>query len=214
MAGDMITEDVKAVRKLISDRAKAGERVVVGIAGPPASGKSTLAEAVVNSYCSKASGPPVAALLPMDGYHLDNGILEKRGLLQRKGAPQTFDVHGFCGAVAGLKSLSRETYFPRFDRKLDVAVANAVVIHPKTEIIVVEGNYLLLKTPPWSGLKDYFTASVFIAPPHDVLRTRLYQRWIGHGLEPKAAAERAAQNDIPNADLVVSQSAPADLCIT
>lgn len=201
---DRVCALIRAVRK--PDR-----RCIIGVAGPPASGKSTLAEAVVEKLVQ--DGTPTA-LLPMDGYHLDNPILEARGLLARKGAPETFDANGFCTAIAGLADASVTRYFPIFDRSRELAIANATAIEPDIKIVVVEGNYLLLKTPPWSRLKPLFDATVFIAPPRDILRDRLLARWNDHGLSPDEAAEKTTQNDLPNANLVLAHSAEADLTLT
>lgn len=192
-----------------------GVRTIVGIAGPPASGKSTLAESVVNAFNrGSRTEVPVAALLPMDGYHLDNRLLEARGLLARKGAPETFNAHGFCEAIKGLKSVTRETFHPSFDREMDLAIAHSIVIAPDTPLVVVEGNYLLLRSAPWSTLFECFTATVFVCPSMEVLRDRLRQRWIKHGLDPEAAARRADGNDLPNAELVVRESREADLSLS
>ncbi|MEM5476455.1 nucleoside triphosphate hydrolase [Pacificibacter sp. AS14] len=206
--------DVDAVCALALSGKSHTSRTVIGIAGPPASGKSTLAEAVVDALNDAAEGEiPVAALVPMDGYHLDNVILKAKGLFERKGAPETFDAHGFCDALSRLSDQSAELFFPRFDRGMDLSVAGALSIHPKTPIIVVEGNYLLLKSAPWSSLKDLFSASVFVSPTRQVLRDRLVQRWIDHGLSPDAALKRASGNDLPNAERVLNESTKADLTL-
>lgn len=192
-----------------------GVRTIVGIAGPPASGKSTLAESVVqalNKDCRTAM--PNAALLPMDGYHLDNRLLESRGLLARKGAPETFNAHGFCDAVKRLSSTNRETFHPKFDRQMDLSIAQSIVIHPDTSIVVVEGNYLLLETKPWTSLQDVFDATVFVCPSRDAILDRLKQRWIKHGLDSEAAMLRARGNDLPNAELVMRESREADMRLT
>lgn len=214
MSVSSLSDDVQRVCELIEDQKPHLNRVVVGIAGPPASGKSTLAEAVVDALNTDAQAKvPAAALLPMDGYHLDNRILVNRGLISRKGAPETFDAFGFCDAVLGLSTINRETFFPSFDRQLDLAVANSIVVHPETPVIVVEGNYLLLRTDPWTSLFDGFSLTVFIDPELDVLRERLVQRWLEHGLSPDLATSKTEANDLPNAKLVLSSSAKADLTL-
>lgn len=212
MKDSSLVHDVDLVSDQLKNRMKADGRIIVGIAGPPASGKSILAESVVqelNKDCSTKW--PTAVLLPMDGYHLDNRLLESRGLLLCKGAPETFDAHGFCSAVSQLRFEKRETFYPIFDRQMDLAIANAISIHPKTPVIVVEGNYLLLKSGVWSSLRDFFTTTVFICPSMDDLRDRLNQRWIRNGLDPQAAALRTDGNDMPNAELVLRKSHEADL---
>ena len=76
-------------------------RRLVALAGPPATGKSTLAGAL----CERLSRDGQSAVVvPMDGFHLDNRILEARGLLARKGAPETFDADGFIALIRRLKS--------------------------------------------------------------------------------------------------------------
>ena len=207
-----LQRDVKSVCKLVDDLTAQEGRVIIGIAGPPASGKSTLAEAVVQRLNDQHTGPVAqAVLLPMDGYHLDNRILEARGLLARKGAPPTFDAAGFCDAVQLLAKAERESFHPTFDRTLDLAVAGAISIGSETPVIVIEGNYLLLNSEPWNRLREVFTATVFISPPVEVLKRRLHQRWIDHGLDSDAALRRATQNDLPNAQLVISHSRNANL---
>lgn len=207
--------DLEAVRDLIRDTMPENGRSIISIAGPPASGKSTLAEAVVDAlnHSAQAGRAPTAALVPMDGYHLDNAVLRHKGLLGRKGAPETFDAEGFCHAVHRLTDTGTEHFFPRFDRTADQSIAGAIAVHPQTPVVVVEGNYLLLNTAPWSHLRDAFTACVFVSPSRDQLRDRLVQRWIDHGLDPEAALNRALGNDLPNAARTLDQSTHADLVL-
>ena len=210
----MIEQDVKHVCDLIAARRQAGARMIVAIAGPPASGKSTLAEAVVQSLnTDQGSGIPQATLVPMDGYHLDNRVLEARGLLAKKGAPETFDAVGFCKAIKGLQSAQHEVFHPKFDRQMDLAIANAIAVHPETPIVVVEGNYLLMDSDPWNALADVFALTVFVSPTLEELESRLQQRWIKHGLDPVTALQRATGNDLPNAELVLGKSRKADLVL-
>lgn len=207
-----LERDVEQVCNLVASKFNGNSRTILGIAGPPGSGKSTLAESVVRALNTRhADAPRYAALLPMDGYHLDNRILEDRGLLPRKGAPETFDAWGFCRAVQGLTGQEQEGFFPTFDRNLDLAIANAVAIAPSVPVVVVEGNYLLLNSDPWQSMQSAFSATVFLCPPMTILRERLIQRWIDHGLDPAAALARATQNDLPNAQTVIDQSNRADL---
>lgn len=208
----MIEEDTKRVCDLIKTRMQKGTRTIVAIAGPPASGKSTVAEAIVQSLnAENPSQIPHAALLPMDGYHLDNRLLEARGLLSRKGAPESFDATGFCKAVQDLVSAEHESYHPKFDRQMDLAIANAIPIHPETPVIIVEGNYLLLNQDPWASLQELFAATVFVSPAKDDLVKRLQQRWIKHGFDHESAMARTTRNDLPNAELILKKSRKADL---
>lgn len=213
MNSKTLENDIQLVCDLANSKRVAGKRTIIGIAGPPASGKSILAEAVVHCLNQEETETPAAALLPMDGYHLDNRLLESRGLLTRKGAPESFDAHGFCDAVQRLSSATRESFHPKFDRQMDLAIANSMAIHPHTPVVVVEGNYLFLNSEPWASLRDIFSATVFMSPTIEKLRDRLQQRWIKHGLDPAAAMQRATGNDLPNAELVLSESREADVLL-
>lgn len=179
---------------LINAAAQAPGRFVLGIAGAPASGKSTLAETLVRSV-------PAAQLLPMDGFHLDDDILMARGHRDRKGAPHTFDVSGFCAMLARLRS--RETVFaPRFDRNLELSRAAAIEIPPDARIIVVEGNYLLHQDSGWEAVRPQLDACWFLDVDEAELDRRLMERWATHGKDPEAARAWIDGNDLPNARIV------------
>jgi pantothenate kinase len=199
---DGLAADIRA-------RAEGRARFVFAVAGPPGAGKSTLAEALDARL--DALLPGEAALVPMDGYHFDNAVLAERGLLARKGAPETFDVDGFACDLDRLRAGGREVLVPVFDRTLDLARAGARASRPGHRILVVEGNYLLLDRPPWQALAPAFDRTLFISVPREELLRRLVDRWLAHDLDPVAARARAEGNDLVNADLVVAASRPADL---
>ena len=180
-------------------------RRIVAVAGPPGAGKSTLAAALV-------AGRSDAALVEMDGFHLDNPVLEARGLMARKGAPETFDADGFVAAVARLRA-GGEVVLPAFDRGRDLAVAGARVVPEAARILVVEGNYLLLDRAPWDALLPMFDLTVSVDPGEEVIRDRLIARWRGHGLDEAAALARAEGNDLPNAALIRAESVPAQVTL-
>jgi pantothenate kinase len=200
--------DLGQLAATLLDRAEGRGRFVVAIAGAPGAGKSTLSEALMQAR--EAAAPGRAALVPMDGYHLDNAVLAARGLLPRKGAPMTFDVDGLARDLARIRAGGRDVVVPVFDRELDLARAGARVIAAERALILVEGNYLLLDEPPWTGLAPLFDATLFLRVPEAELRRRLIDRWLGHGLAPEAALARAEGNDLPNAALVARRSRPAD----
>ena len=150
----------------------------------------------------------------MDGFHYDDLYLTPAGLRPRKGAPETFDVGGLQHTLLRLKSQNAEhVAVPIFDRKLEIARAGARLIPKATRIIVVEGNYLLLRREPWSDLSQLFDVTVLIETPNDVLRERLSARWRAYDLTPDQIAEKLDGNDLQNARLVISESADPDFRI-
>lgn len=193
-------------------RRAAGARTLVAVAGPPGAGKSTFAESLASRLNEAAAGS--AAVLPQDGYHLDDAVLEARGLRARKGAPETFDVAGLRHMLARLRrNEESEIAVPVFDRDLEIARAGARLIPCTVRHLVVEGNYLLLDRPPWSDLRDLFDVTVMISASDAVLRQRLTQRWRGYGLSPDEIAAKLDGNDLPNGRLVRSESVAAQYVV-
>ncbi|MBZ9935991.1 nucleoside triphosphate hydrolase [Mesorhizobium sp. BR1-1-16] len=185
-------------------------RQVVALAGPPGAGKTTTAARLEDRINGIAPG--LAATLPMDGYHYDDLVLVPRGLRPRKGAPETFDVAGFAHMLLRLRSDDEdEIAVPVFDRDIEIARAGARIVPKSARIIITEGNYLLLDREPWRSLS--FDATVMIAPDRDILRQRLVDRWTHYKLTPEEMVAKIDGNDMPNVDLVLSQSRPADYTI-
>jgi len=181
-----------------------GARRLVAIAGPPGAGKSAMAEALTAALVERGNA---AALLPMDGFHLDNRLLAPRGLLPRKGAPETFDFGGFATMLRRVRT-EPSVILPVFDRERDIAIAGASEVTEETRIVIVEGNYLCLDEAPWHGLAPLWDMSVFVDVPEDELERRLIRRWLRHGLDEEAARARALGNDIPNARRVMAAILP------
>lgn len=186
-------------------------RYVVGIAGPPGSGKSTLSAALCGAL--KALGES-AVVVPMDGFHFDDAILNARGHRPRKGAPHTFDVAGFEQLLKRIKACEADIAIPVFDRSMELARAGADIIPAATKFILVEGNYLLLKQPGWDRLKLLFDFTLFLQVPEFELERRLLERWRGFGFNDEDARAKALGNDIPNARLVLAESAAPDMTVT
>ncbi|MDB3911782.1 nucleoside/nucleotide kinase family protein [Paracoccaceae bacterium] len=194
--------DYETLRQVILDRGQS-KRSLTALAGPPASGKSHIANALcrdLNNY-----SPDSAVVLPMDGYHLDDALLEKQGIRDRKGAPHTFDIAGFIHILQRI-SLGDEIDIavPVFDRSLELSRAAGRLIPHTARHILVEGNYLLLDQPEWRDLASFFTTTVMITAPRSLLERRLMQRW--QNLSPTQAREKCESNDLPNADLVMNNS--------
>lgn len=192
----------------LEDMAQGKRRQLVALAGAPGTGKSHIAEKLAATIEEQAPGKVV--VLPMDGYHFDDMLLEARGDKARKGAPHTFDVDGFAVMLKRIAAdEDRAVVVPVFDRGIEIARAGAREIPAAARLIIVEGNYLLLDQPDWKNLADYFDLTVFIDTPEPVLRERLAARW--QGLDPVAKQQKLEGNDFPNMQLVITQSRAADL---
>ncbi|MBW6422010.1 nucleoside triphosphate hydrolase [Rhizobium sp. XQZ8] len=196
------------ITSTVIDRAADKRRFIVAIAGPPGAGKSTLADALHETLLARGE---TAEVLPMDGFHMDNGILEARGLLRRKGAPETFDVRGFADVLRAVRQGDEEVLVPVFDRSREIAIASARPVSPETHIVLAEGNYLLIDQAPWSRLFEMFDLTIFVGPEEDVLRERLLARWIHFGLDEAAIAWKLDGNDLPNGRFIIANSRKADI---
>ncbi|SLN58141.1 nucleoside/nucleotide kinase family protein [Pseudooctadecabacter jejudonensis] len=204
-----LTRQVNLLSDRITPLRDAPGRVIVAISGPPASGKSTLAEELARRLNAQKCQ---TVIVPQDGFHLDNQVLEARGDLARKGAPHTFDGAGFVHLVRRLKERA-DVVVPVFDRARDLAVAGARVVPAEAEVVVVEGNYLLFDEAPWFNLAPLWSLSVQLHVPLPELRARLIQRWLHHGFSSAAAKRRAESNDVPNAQAVMEKALPATLTL-
>ena len=195
---------------LILDRANGRDRFVVALAGPPASGKTTLTERLFEFLEARGEKAVVVA---MDGFHLDNDTLSARGHLSRKGAPFTFDGEGFVKLLERIASGKEGVSVPGFDRTADTTVADVSTVSRHERIVLVEGNYLLLDSAPWNRLAAMFDLTVAVQPPLAMLEERLIRRWLDHGHTLDAAKARAEANDLPNARVVLERSVRADITL-
>jgi len=187
-------------------------RRIVAIAGSPGSGKSTAAESLKARL--NARRPGVADILPMDGYHFDDAVLNARGDRPRKGAPHTFDLDGFRAMLERLRAdTGRDVAVPVFDRSIEIARAGGRIVEATTRIILAEGNYLLLDAPGWRDLAPLFDLTVMIEAREELLIERLTERWLGFGYEPEALIEKLEGNDLPNMRLVLQESRLADVAL-
>ncbi|MGL4320962.1 MAG: nucleoside/nucleotide kinase family protein [Paracoccaceae bacterium] len=189
-------------------RAQAGQqgRFITALAGAPGSGKSTLAAQVM------AALGDGARVVPMDGFHYDDAVLEARGQRARKGAPHTFDAMGFVHLIRRLRA-EDEVAIPVFDRSMELSRAAADVVTATDRFLVVEGNYLLLDEAPWTELVQLFDLTLFLDVPEAELDRRLLDRWAHYGKSPEAARAWIDGNDLPNIRRVMNGSRQADLTI-
>jgi pantothenate kinase len=190
----------------ITTRGAAADRFIVGVAGPPGAGKSTLAGQI-----AKAIGAG-ARVVPMDGFHYDNAVLDFLDLRVRKGAPETFDALGFVHLMQRLRA-GGDAAIPVFDRNADLARAGADLVTGADKYLIVEGNYLLLNEAPWSDLVPLFDLTLYIDVPEAELDRRLVERWHHHGKTPDEARYWIDSNDMPNIRRVTQGSRRADIVI-
>lgn len=199
---------VETIIAALPDPRPTSRRVIVALAGPPASGKSTLAAALRDSMLN-------AAVLGMDAFHFDNQVLASRGDLGRKGAPHTFDVDGYAHCLRRLRSEpTHPIAIPEFDRSLELTRHAAAIVSPQQNVVITEGNYLLLDRDPWTALAPLFDLTVWLDVAWSTIEERISERWLGHGLSAEDAARRLATNDGPNARLVQNSSRLADVVIS
>lgn len=185
-------------------------RTITALSGPPASGKSTLADLIVAKL--NEDEPGSAAVVPMDGFHYDDMVLVVRGLRPRKGAPETFDCAGFTHMLSRLAANAEdEIAIPVFDRSIEISRGSARIIDRSVRYIVTEGNYLLLAREPWSKLRPLFDITVFLGVNEDELRSRLLARW--KDLSPTELTAKIEGNDMINARTVLNESAAADFIL-
>ncbi|MFW6772952.1 nucleoside/nucleotide kinase family protein [Nocardioides sp. CPCC 205120] len=202
-----------------------GGRAVLGVVGAPGAGKSTLVETLLAALAASpptGQGPGWVAHLPMDGYHLADAQLDRLGRRERKGAPDTFDARGYAATLRRCRTEREHTVFvPGFERELEQPLAAALAVLPEAALVVTEGNYLLLGATGepahheqgWGEVADAIDETWYVEVPDAVRRERLVARHVRFGKNPAAAAAWVDTVDEPNARLVATGRALADLVV-
>lgn len=199
------------------------QRLMVAVVGPPGSGKSFFA-AQIAWMASKGFIPGSEAIaLPMDGFHFPGHILNQKTLLMRngdripmidcKGAPETIDVESLRGLLGHIRRCDEKLTWPDYDRKLHDIVPHALRISASHNLILVEGNYLLVKVPPYRGIADMFDLRVYVEAPGPTIVTNLMNRHMAGGKTVEQAKDWVRRIDLPNARLVESTRPLADVVI-
>ena len=181
-------------------------RYFIALSGPPASGKSTISEKLVKDLTLKGHN---SSILQMDGFHYDDQILKQKSLLLKKGAPETFDVMGFLNFLFRLQN-ENEVAIPIFDRSLELSRSSAGIISKEIRVVIVEGNYILLKTHPWRELHKFFNSTIMINTKHEILEKRLLERWRSYNIPEEEIKQKVFENDLPNGVNVYKNSILAD----
>ncbi len=181
-----------------------GRRTLLGIAGGPGAGKSTLAAALVQALDGQA------VLVPMDGFHLDDTALVALGRHDRKGAPDTFDAAGYVALLRRLRSDDDDVVWaPEFRREQELAVAGVLAVPRGVPLVVTEGNHLLLDGP-FAPVRTLLDETWFLDLDPGVRRARLVERHVRHGRTPQQAQAWVDATDEPNAVLVEATRERAD----
>lgn len=181
-------------------------RTLLGIAGTPGAGKSTLAAAIARAV-------PGSVVVPMDGFHLTTAELEARGWVAERGTPRTFDAQAY---VALLHALRRgvQVRAPAFDRSREEPVPDAIDVAADAPLVITEGNYLLLDTEPWAQLVSLLDEVWFVEVDEASRLARLVARHVEFGRTREAALRRATTgSDGDNARLVAGTRSRADVIV-
>ena len=181
-------------------------RYFIALSGAPGSGKSTVSEKLVsdlNTVGHKSS------ILQMDAFHYDDQILKEKNLLLKKGAPETFDVMGLLNFINRLEKES-EVVIPVFDRSLELSRSSAVIVSDDIKVVIIEGNYLLLKSHPWRELHKFFNSTIMVNCDEKILEERLIKRWENFNLSKDVIKQKVYENDLPNGIDVLKNSISPD----
>ncbi|WP_458686389.1 nucleoside/nucleotide kinase family protein [Nocardia tengchongensis] len=189
-------------------------RYIVGIAGPPAAGKSTLASGLRDAINQHESAE-VAVVAPMDGFHLTNDRLRAEGWLHEKGQPHTFDVALFLEHLRALRITTEPAgvRWPEYDRKVHDPVPGPT-IESRHRFVIVEGNYLLLERPGWADVRGLLDEAWYVDVDPAVAERRLYERHLRSGRTPEEARRKISESDLPNLQLIASGKKLADRLLT
>lgn len=201
-----VADDLRHLAAAVSGIRPRARRVMLGICGAPGAGKTTVAGALVGELGCRAAN------VPMDGFHLADQALDALGIRDRKGAPETFDLHGYARLLRVLAERRDHTvYAPAFERDIEQPIAGAIAVEPSVDIVVTEGNYLLLDG--WESVREVLDEVWFVSEDDELRRQRLTARHVRFGKSQDAAREWVDRVDEPNARCVQAAAHRADRVI-
>lgn len=205
----MDSPEITQAMAVLRARLVPGTRTLLGITGAPGSGKSTFAEWIRQQF-----EPGQAVVVPMDGFHLGNAIMDGTPLRQRKGAIDTFDAGGYLSLLRRLVRRDEPVvYAPEFRRALDEPVAASIAIPVDVPLVITEGNYLLMEQEPWKDIRAQLDEVWFVNTPPELRLARLVERHVSFGMERAAAQAWATGPDEANAVLIQATRPAADRVI-
>ena len=166
-------------------RAAGERRHVLGITGPPGAGKTTLVRTLLLAATSRAGLRGRIAHVPMDGFHRSDDELAAMGRRHRKGAADTFDAVAYAALLAAARETPRRGLrAPAFDHAVGEPVPDAIELPVAADLVVTEGNYLLLDDPAWRPVRQQLDEVWFCALDDVARRDRLVLRHIEGGRAP------------------------------
>jgi len=209
MRPELLDQAAAHIEPLLSTDAR---RVLVGLAGAPGAGKTTLSEALARRF--RGDRPePAAIAIPMDGFHLSQTELHRLGLSHRKGAPETFDPGGFVHLLRRLRAADELVYAPMYSRVVHESIGSAIPVLPGTRLLIIEGNYLLLDGA-WRPVRDLLDLTIYVEAPEGQRVAGLIRRQRSFGLADAAARDWVERSDEANARVIEGTRANADVILS